>query len=52
MLAVREWAVQCNGTNTGHAAQRRTMAGMTSPGELAEQRRSVIPRRVVAWIRL
>jgi hypothetical protein len=30
------------------------VAGMASPGELAEQRRGVIPGRVtgVAWIRL
>jgi hypothetical protein len=49
---IREWAAQCHGTDTGHAAQRRTVIGMASPGELAEQRRGVIPRRVVAWIRL
>jgi hypothetical protein len=30
--AVRERAAQCNGTDTGHAAQRRTVAGMASPG--------------------
>jgi hypothetical protein len=50
--AVREWAAQCHGTDTGHAAKRRTVAGMASPGELAEQRRGVIPRRAVAWIRI
>jgi hypothetical protein len=49
---VREWAAQCHGTDTGHAAQRRTVAGMASPEELAEQRRGVIPRCVVACIRL
>jgi hypothetical protein len=50
--AVREWAAECHGTDTGHTAQRRTVTGMASPGELAEQRRGVIPRRVVAWSRL
>jgi hypothetical protein len=50
--AVREWAAQCHRTDTGHAAQRRTVAGMASSGELAEQRRGMIPRRVVAWIHL
>jgi hypothetical protein len=43
---------QCHGVVAGHAAQRRTVAGMASPRELAEQCRDVIPRRVVAWIRL
>jgi hypothetical protein len=38
---------QCHGVVAGHAAQRRTVAGMASPGELAEQGRGVIPRRVV-----
>jgi hypothetical protein len=51
---VWEWAAQCHGTDAGHAAQCRTVTGMASSGELAEQRRGVIPRRVrgVAWIRL
>jgi hypothetical protein len=48
---VWEWVAQCHGVVAGHAAQRRTMAGMASPGELVEQCRGVIPRRVVAWIR-
>jgi hypothetical protein len=52
--AVREWVAQCHGTDAGHAAQRRTVAGMASPGELAEHRRGMIPWRVrcVTWIRL
>jgi hypothetical protein len=52
--AIREWVAQCHGTDAGHAAQRRTVAAMVSPGELAEQHRGVIPRRVrgVVWIRL
>jgi hypothetical protein len=52
--AVREWVAQCRGVDPGLTAQRRTAAGMASPGELAEQRWGVIPRRVkgVAWIRL
>jgi hypothetical protein len=43
---VRKWVVQCHGTDTGLTAQRRTVAGMASPGGLAEQRRDMIPRRV------
>jgi hypothetical protein len=31
-----EWAIQCHRTGASHAAQRRTVAGMASPGELAE----------------
>jgi hypothetical protein len=50
--AVREWAAQSRGTDTGHAAQCRTVAGIASPGELAEQCRSAIPRRVVARFHL
>jgi hypothetical protein len=50
--AVREWVAQCHGVVADHAAQRRTVAGMASPRELAEQCRGMIPRRVVAWIRL
>jgi hypothetical protein len=49
---VWEWAAQCHGAVAGHAAQRRTVAEMASSGELAEQCQGVIPRRVVAWIRL
>jgi hypothetical protein len=43
---VREWAAQCHGADTRLAAQCRTVAGMASPGELAEQRRDMIPKRV------
>jgi hypothetical protein len=50
--AVREWVAQCHGVVVDPAAQRCTVAGMASPGELAEQCRGVIPRRVVVWIRL
>jgi hypothetical protein len=51
---VREWLAQCRGVDPGLTAQRRIVAGMASPGELTEQRRGMIPRRVrgVAWIRL
>jgi hypothetical protein len=44
--AVREWAAQCHGVDTGPAAQCLTVEGMASPGELAEHRRDMIPRRV------
>jgi hypothetical protein len=44
--------VQCRGAVADHAAQRRIVAGMAAPQELAEQCRGMIPRRVVAWIRL
>jgi hypothetical protein len=50
--AVWEWVAQHHKVVVGHAAQHRNVAGMASPGELAEQCRGVIPRRVVAWIRL
>jgi hypothetical protein len=50
--AIREWVAQCHGVAADHAAQRHIVAGMSSPGELAEQCRGVIPRCVVAWIRL
>jgi hypothetical protein len=50
--AVREWVVQCRGAVADHAAQRRTVAGMAAPRELAEQCRGMIPRRVVTCIRL
>jgi hypothetical protein len=30
-LAVREWAAQCHGADTGHVAQSRIVAGMGSP---------------------
>jgi hypothetical protein len=44
--AVRKWAAQCHGADTGLTAQCRTVVGMASPGGLAEQRRDMIPRRV------
>jgi hypothetical protein len=50
--AVRERVAQCHGVVADHAAQYRIAAGMASPGESAEQCRGVIPRRVVARIRL
>jgi hypothetical protein len=50
--AMREWVAQCHGVVADHAAQRRTLAGIASPWELAEQCRGMIPKRVVAWIRL
>jgi hypothetical protein len=50
--AVREWVAQCHGVVADPAAQRCIVAGMASPGELAEQCRGVILRRVVVWIRL
>jgi hypothetical protein len=50
--AVREWVAQCHGVVAGHAAQRRTVVGMAAPRELAEQCWGMIPRCVVAWIRL
>jgi hypothetical protein len=48
--AVREWVAQRHGVVAGRSAHCRTVAGMASPGELAEQCRVVIPRRIVAWI--
>jgi hypothetical protein len=50
--SVRERVAQCHGVVAGHAAQRRTVEGMTSPGELAEQFRGVSTKRIVVWIRL
>jgi hypothetical protein len=50
--AVREWVAQCHGVVADPAAQRCTVVGTASLGELAEQCRGVIPRRLVAWIRL
>jgi hypothetical protein len=50
--AIREWVAQCHKVVADHAAQHRTVAGMAAPRELAEQCRGMIPRRVVAWIRL
>jgi hypothetical protein len=48
MSAIREWAAQCDVTDAVHVAQRHIVAGMASPGELAEQRQGMIPRRVRA----
>jgi hypothetical protein len=50
--AIREWVAQCHGVVVGHAAQCRTVVVLASLGELAEQYRGVITKRVVAWIRL
>jgi hypothetical protein len=50
VLAVRKWTAQCHGDDTGLTAQCRTVAGMASPGGLAEQRRDMILKR--AWVRL
>jgi hypothetical protein len=48
MSAVQEWVAQCRGADTSLVAQSPTVVGMGSPRELVEQRRGVIPRRVVA----
>jgi putative intracellular protease/amidase len=53
--AVQKWVAQCHEADTGLTAQCRTVAGMASPGGLAEQRQDTIPKRVrdgMAWIRL
>jgi hypothetical protein len=47
-LVVLKWAAQCHGVDTGLVAQSPTVAGMGSTRESAEQRRGVIPRRVMA----
>jgi hypothetical protein len=47
-LAIPKRAAQCHGADTGLVAQSLTVAGMGSPRELAEQRRGVIPGRVMA----
>jgi hypothetical protein len=47
-LAVQEWAAQCHGADTGLVAQSPQWRGWASRRELAEQRRGVIPRRVMA----
>jgi hypothetical protein len=47
-LAILKWAAQFHGADTGLVAQSPTVAGMGPPRELAEQRRGVIPRRVMA----
>jgi hypothetical protein len=44
--ALREWVAQCHRADLGLTAQCRTVAGMASPGGLAEQCRDMIPRRV------
>jgi hypothetical protein len=48
VLAIREWATQCHGADTGHVAQFLQWRGWVFPRELAEQCRGVIPRRVMA----
>jgi hypothetical protein len=52
--AILEWVAQCHGADTSLTAQCPTVAGMASPGGLAEQHRDMTPRRVrgVARIRL
>jgi hypothetical protein len=47
-LAVQEWEAQCHGADTSLVAQSPRWRGWASPRELAEQRRGVIPRRVMA----
>jgi hypothetical protein len=42
MSAVRKWVAQCHGADTSLSAQCRTVAGMASPGGLAEQRWDMI----------
>jgi hypothetical protein len=49
-LAVLEWAAQCRGADTGLVVQFPQWQGWAPPRELAEQRRGVIPRRVVAQL--
>jgi hypothetical protein len=49
-LAIQEWAAQCHGADTGLVAQSPQWRGWASPRELAEQRRGVIPRRVMAQL--
>jgi hypothetical protein len=49
-LAVQEWAAQCHGADTSLVAQSPQWHGWASPRELAEQRRGVIPRRVMAQL--
>jgi hypothetical protein len=50
--AVREWVAYCYGVVANPAAQRCIVAGMASPGELAEQCRGAILGSVAVWIRL
>jgi hypothetical protein len=47
-LAVLKWAAQRHGVDAGLAAQSPQWRGWASLRELAEQRRGVIPRRVMA----
>jgi hypothetical protein len=47
-LTVQEWAAQCHGADTGLVAQSPKWRGWASPRELTEQRRGVIPRRMMA----
>jgi hypothetical protein len=49
-LAVQELAAQCHGADTGLIAQSPQWRGWASPRELAEQRRGVIPKRVMAQL--
>jgi hypothetical protein len=44
-LAIRGWAAQCHGADTGLIAQCYTAAGMSSPRELVKQRRDAVPGR-------
>jgi hypothetical protein len=44
--AVREWAAQCRGADTGLTAQCRTVAGLATQGGLVEQRQDMTPRHV------
>jgi hypothetical protein len=44
--AVQEWVAQCHGADPGLTLQCHIVAGVASPGGLAEQRRDMIPMRV------
>jgi hypothetical protein len=46
VLAVRKYAAQCHGADTGLSAQCCIVARMVFPRGSVEQRRGVIPRRV------
>jgi hypothetical protein len=43
--AIREWAAQCYGVNTGLPHSSSAVPGMAARGGLAEQRRDMILRR-------
>jgi hypothetical protein len=49
-LAVLEWSAQCHGAGTGLVVQSPQWQGWAPPRELAEQRRGVIPGRLVAQL--